>query len=578
MRYPLIIGIAVALCGCATVERDWQETNRQATVESYEHFLQKHPDADQASQARLLLTELQAGEAWSEASSADTIAGYTDFLQEYPQYKHANQASARLEQLEEERDWAQTKSSGTVVAYQEFLQNHPESKEAAGARQELEQLEEERDWAQTRSSGTVAAYQGFLQKHPESREAAGARQELEQLEEDRDWKSTQEANSAGAYQEFLKNYATSKYATEAQKRLMALQAAAESRMTAQTRAGEADLSYELIALTKAVKTGRISGLVAKNLGIGQNVHRDTMRELIDDIEARHKAPGTKDSLRETLGVLLREVKEIRNVATHQLLVFDRDSGNIAVISKAYTDLLEKGVRGYGVVLPSLCWGYMPPFAREASRLDWQRAKATRVNAGRWAGAYLLNGKQVLLPGFRALDKLSGSASPDGVPVMDAMTVKRNSHLIANVLWGKKYQDGDIFLFAIFGIENRSLSDIEWDTIGYKVIPDWNPGDEIPLKNYAKEVNMVGGQSQGEVHTLEANSVNPIGIIVIPQSNTAIKPYWDRSQLGAMVVMSHRGEPVYVGVTRLPQTDEVSSGRVNVIDAMKSIVLLQTYVP
>ena len=537
MRYPLIIGIAVALCGCATVERDWQETNRQATVESYEHFLQKHPDADQASQARLLLTELQAGEAWSEASSADTIAGYTDFLQEYPQYKHANQASARLEQLEEERDWAQTKSSGTVVAYQEFLQNHPESKEAAGARQELEQLEE-----------------------------------------DRDWKSTQEANSAGAYQEFLKNYATSKYATEAQKRLMALQAAAESRMTAQTRAGEADLSYELIALTKAVKTGRISGLVAKNLGIGQNVHRDTMRELIDDIEARHKAPGTKDSLRETLGVLLREVKEIRNVATHQLLVFDRDSGNIAVISKAYTDLLEKGVRGYGVVLPSLCWGYMPPFAREASRLDWQRAKATRVNAGRWAGAYLLNGKQVLLPGFRALDKLSGSASPDGVPVMDAMTVKRNSHLIANVLWGKKYQDGDIFLFAIFGIENRSLSDIEWDTIGYKVIPDWNPGDEIPLKNYAKEVNMVGGQSQGEVHTLEANSVNPIGIIVIPQSNTAIKPYWDRSQLGAMVVMSHRGEPVYVGVTRLPQTDEVSSGRVNVIDAMKSIVLLQTYVP
>lgn len=177
---------------------------------------------------------------------------------------------------------------------------------------------------------------------------------------------------------------------------------------AQSDAGE--FPYELVPLMEALETGRLSGRAANNLALGQMVHQNTMLKIIDGLEARRRLDQADEHMRETLDVLLRETREVRSVATHQLLVFDKKSGNIAVISKFYTDLLESGFNGYGVILPSTHWGYMPPFAGAATEADWGRAAAARVNVGRWTGAYLLNGKQILLPGFRALEQLAGTST------------------------------------------------------------------------------------------------------------------------------------------------------------------------
>lgn len=172
---------------------------------------------------------------------------------------------------------------------------------------------------------------------------------------------------------------------------------------------ESKLPYELVPLMKALETGRLSGIAANSLSIGQMVHQNTMRKFIDDLEAKRRQHAPDALMRETLDVLLREAREVRSVAMSQLIVFDRKSGNIVVISKAYTDLLESWFNSYGVVLPSTHWGYTPPFAREATEADWQSVLDARVLTGRWAGAYMLGGSNILLPGVLALDQLSNSS-------------------------------------------------------------------------------------------------------------------------------------------------------------------------
>lgn len=163
-----------------------------------------------------------------------------------------------------------------------------------------------------------------------------------------------------------------------------------------------DLPYELVPFEKALESGRLSGEVANRLAIGQMVHQDTMREILRDIEAMLSLHSADNSLCATLNVLHREAKEVRDVATYQTLAFDKQSGSIAILSKSYTDILESGFKSYGVVLPSTHWGYLPPFAREATQEDWQNAKVTRITGGKWSGAYMLQGKQIFLPGLQAL--------------------------------------------------------------------------------------------------------------------------------------------------------------------------------
>jgi hypothetical protein len=98
---PVIFGILLALIGCATAGSDWQQANRQDTVGAYEQFLQKHPNAEQANQARLRLKQLQSEAAWKGAESANTVAAYNAFLAQYPNSTHAVDATQRRNSLAE---------------------------------------------------------------------------------------------------------------------------------------------------------------------------------------------------------------------------------------------------------------------------------------------------------------------------------------------------------------------------------------------------------------------------------------------------------------------------------------------
>jgi hypothetical protein len=152
----------------------------------------------------------------------------------------------------------------------------------------------------------------------------------------------------------------------------------------------------------ALLSGRVSGAVANGFGIGQEIHKDTMAAICAELEMAAKMHKDNEGLMETIVLLLREANYVRDIATQQLLLFEKASGNILIISKVFTDRLEEGLRGFGIILPLGRWGFEPPFARQATEGEWLEARRTRIAEGEWAGAYLLNERQVLLPGFRAL--------------------------------------------------------------------------------------------------------------------------------------------------------------------------------
>lgn len=198
--------VVLALCGCATTKRDWQEASRQGTVEAYEQFLRDHPDAEQSSQARRRIAELLAEEDWGRAKSMDTIVGYRDYLTKHPQSKKAKEAQERREELESQRDWEQTKSSGTIASYAEFIQKHPASQQVSEARQELRRLEAERDWKSAERMNSARAFADFLRRHPSSQYSAEAKKRLEALQAEEAWTDAMSKNSEEGWLDFIEKY------------------------------------------------------------------------------------------------------------------------------------------------------------------------------------------------------------------------------------------------------------------------------------------------------------------------------------------------------------------------------------
>ncbi len=87
---------------------------------------------------------------WKSAATADTSEAYRQFLQQHPNAAAAPQARARIQQLEEDRDWQAAAAADTREAYEQFVAQHPDSKWSQEARIRIE------NFAQTAVAGAAA--------------------------------------------------------------------------------------------------------------------------------------------------------------------------------------------------------------------------------------------------------------------------------------------------------------------------------------------------------------------------------------------------------------------------------------
>jgi cell division septation protein DedD len=94
----LVVTSAMLFAGCSSRERiDWKSAEAADTVESYNRFIERHPDSELATQARARIAQLAEDKAWQSAVAADTADAYRAFLAQHANGKWAEEARIRIE-------------------------------------------------------------------------------------------------------------------------------------------------------------------------------------------------------------------------------------------------------------------------------------------------------------------------------------------------------------------------------------------------------------------------------------------------------------------------------------------------
>jgi cell division septation protein DedD len=93
----VITAAAFALAGCSRESADWKSATTAGTTESYQQFLQQHPNSSSADQARARLKALMEDHDWQSAAAADTRNAYEQFIALHPDSKWAQEARIRIE-------------------------------------------------------------------------------------------------------------------------------------------------------------------------------------------------------------------------------------------------------------------------------------------------------------------------------------------------------------------------------------------------------------------------------------------------------------------------------------------------
>ncbi len=89
--------ILAMLAGCSREKIDWKSAEAADTVESYDRFIERHPDSELATQARARVAQLNEDRDWKNATATDTADAYRRFLAQHDGGKWAEEARIRVE-------------------------------------------------------------------------------------------------------------------------------------------------------------------------------------------------------------------------------------------------------------------------------------------------------------------------------------------------------------------------------------------------------------------------------------------------------------------------------------------------
>ncbi len=220
----LSIVLILALSGCATTQRDWKDANRLGTIESYEQFLQKHPNSEQADAARRLLPEMRVHRDWNQAEAINTIESYEQFLQKHPNSEKADAVRVFLPELRADRDWNMAKTFNTIRAYEKFLGMHPQSRYERQAKDAQEILR----FKQAKESNSIVDYETYLKHHPDASHAKDAHRRLRTLR----YADARQKKTVAAFESFLAQYSSGTDVNTIRSELPALKAMEKAWKTA----------------------------------------------------------------------------------------------------------------------------------------------------------------------------------------------------------------------------------------------------------------------------------------------------------------------------------------------------------
>ncbi len=173
------------------------------TIEAFQAFIDRRPDAEDASIAIQLRNNL----AFSQASAANTIDAYQVFIDKYPDAAEVASARTNIHKLA----YAQATAANTIGAYQGFINKYPDAVEVASARTNIHRLAYE----QAISANTIDAYQSFIDKYPAATQVNEAKKRINKMAYD----EACSANTEEALRDYIAGYPESEYIKEAKKKM-----------------------------------------------------------------------------------------------------------------------------------------------------------------------------------------------------------------------------------------------------------------------------------------------------------------------------------------------------------------------
>jgi hypothetical protein len=87
----------LSLSGCSREKSDWRSAQAADTTESYQQFIDSHPESTLVANARERLAQLAEEKDWRAAAELDTLEAYERFLAQYPQGHWAKEARIRAD-------------------------------------------------------------------------------------------------------------------------------------------------------------------------------------------------------------------------------------------------------------------------------------------------------------------------------------------------------------------------------------------------------------------------------------------------------------------------------------------------
>ena len=134
------------------------EASVKNTVESYQNFITKYPDAVQKNDAIKSRNSL----AFQIAKSIDKIESYKDFINKYSEANELNEAWNRVYELA----YAVAEGENTLQSYKKFVADYPKSSQYAIAMSKINEM----NFAIAEKENNAAAYKKFIDENPNSKQ------------------------------------------------------------------------------------------------------------------------------------------------------------------------------------------------------------------------------------------------------------------------------------------------------------------------------------------------------------------------------------------------------------------------
>jgi len=218
---------------------------RQDTLPAWSRFLERHPNAPEADEARRRAAVLREDAAYRTALERNDTAGYRAFLEHFPDSGRRPEMEARLRVVDEERRradaerraagatarrreeaYSEARKLDTAEAYRIFLTVYPDAPEAPEARKRLQRTAADDD-AFEEARGSSQGLEAYLAERPKGRHAKEARRLLQDrlaAQSEREFREALDTGTKAGWQRYLTRWSDGERAREAREALESLEA------------------------------------------------------------------------------------------------------------------------------------------------------------------------------------------------------------------------------------------------------------------------------------------------------------------------------------------------------------------